>query len=126
MLWPKSMKLVDANVILRCILEDNTDMAKQAVKVIEAGAYTKTEIIAEVIYVLQKVYAVQRSEIKDMLNSILSVIYCPDKQSISYAIDLYAQSSFDFVDCLLIAYHSIHGEDVFTFDKKINRFLLRE
>ena len=54
-LWSKNMKLVDANVILRYLLNDNQEMAQQAKAVIEGGAYTKPEIIAEVVYVLKGV-----------------------------------------------------------------------
>ncbi len=53
----KNMQLIDANVILRFILNDNADMAKRATEVIASGAYTKPEIIAEVVYVLKSVYS---------------------------------------------------------------------
>jgi predicted nucleic-acid-binding protein len=33
------------------------------------------------------------------------------------------EMSLDFVDCLLVAYHSLKGESVFTFDKKLNKHL---
>lgn len=56
MLWSKNMKLVDANVILRYLLNDHQEMSQQAKAVIDSGAYTKPEIIAEVVYVLKGVY----------------------------------------------------------------------
>ncbi len=30
---------------------------------------------------------------------------------------------FDFVDCLLIAYHKVSGCDIFTFDMAINKYV---
>jgi len=117
------MQLIDANVILRCILNDQPDMTMKAKKVISNGAYTKPEVIAEVVYVLQKVYSAQRPQIKEMLGRVLSIVLCPEKECILFALDLYSQTALDFVDCLLVAYHSLNGETVFTFDKKLNKHL---
>ena len=123
MQWPKSMQLIDANVILRCILNDHPDMTSRAKEIIKNGAYTKPEVISEVVYVLQKVYSVQRPQIKEMISTVLLFVQCPDRKCILYALDLYSSISLDFVDCLLIAYHTLNGESVFTFDKKMNKYL---
>lgn len=117
------MQLIDANVIIRCILNDYPEMTQKAVEVIDAGAYTKPEVLAEVVYVLQKVYSIQRSEIKKMLTDILEVVDCTETESVLLAINLYATISLDFVDCLLIAYHEINHENIFSFDKKLNAYL---
>lgn len=123
MQWRKNMQLIDANVIIRCILNDCPEMTKKAVEIIDSGAYTKPEILAEVVYVLQKVYSIQRSQIKDMLIDILKVVHCLEESCVITAINLYASISLDFVDCLLIAYHKINHESIFTFDKKLNKHL---
>ena len=47
------MQLIDANVILRYLLNDDREMSQKAKSVISEGAYTKPEIIAEVVYVLR-------------------------------------------------------------------------
>lgn len=62
-LW-KNMQLIDTNVILRFILNDHDEMSKLATEVIESGAYTKPEVIAEVVYVLKSVYATPKEKIK--------------------------------------------------------------
>lgn len=123
MQWQKNMQLIDANVILRCILDDCPEMISKAVEVIDNGAYTKPEIISEVVYVLQKVYSLQRLQIKIMINNILDVVSCPEDECIRMAIDIYSSISLDFVDCLLIAYHRVNKENVFSFDKKLNKHL---
>ena len=123
MQWQKNMKLIDANVLIRCILNDLPEMTEKAVEVINAGAYTKPEILAEVVYVLQKVYSVQRPQIRDILKNILEIVHCPEKECIICAIDIYASVSLDFIDCLLIAYHRINHENIFSFDKKLNKQL---
>jgi predicted nucleic-acid-binding protein len=117
------MQLIDANVIIRCILDDCPEMTSKAIEGIDNGAYTKPEIISEVVYVLQKVYSIQRPQIKSMVNDILDVITCTEEECIRTAMDIYSSISLDFVDCLLIAYHKINKENIFSFDKKLNKHL---
>ena len=122
-LSPKNIKLIDTNVILRFILNDNTEMAAQAAEVITSGAYTKPEVIAEVVYVLKGVYSMPKDKIQYIIHGLSDIIQIENTDCILYAIDLFSRSSLDFVDCLLAAYHSLNGETVFTFDKKLNKYL---
>lgn len=119
----KNMQLIDTNVILRFILNDNTEMAKCAAEVIVSGAYTKPEVIAEVVYVLKSVYSTPKDKIKAIIRGLSNIIQIENMDCVVYAIDLFADTSLDFVDCLLIAYHSLNGEIVFTFDKKLKQHL---
>lgn len=121
--WQKNMHLIDTNVILRYALNDNPEMARQAAEIITAGAYTKPEVIAEVVYVLKSVYSVPKKEIKAIICKISTIICIENARCVLYAIDLYAAVSLDFVDCLLIAYHRINNENIFSFDKKLNKHL---
>lgn len=50
------MRLIGTNVILRYVLEDNEEMFAEAERVIDDGAFVLPEVIAEVVYVLVKVY----------------------------------------------------------------------
>lgn len=72
MQWQKNMQLIDANVILRWILD---------------------------------------------------VVSCTEEKCVRMAMDIYTSISLDFVDCLLIAYHKINNENIFSFDKKLNKYL---
>ena len=123
MQWQKNMHLIDANVILRYALNDNPEMAKQAAEIIISGAYTKPEVIAEVIYVLKKVYGMQREDIRNIIRNISTIVHLENANCVLLAMDIYATVSLDFVDCLLIAYHRINKENIFSFDKKLNRHL---
>ena len=123
MLWSKNMKLVDANVILRYLLNDNQEMSQQAKAVIGSGAYTKPEIIAEVVYVLKGVYHATRADIRFFIREMLNSVHCTERDEVAHAVDVYANTSLDFVDCLLIAYHVLGKEDVFTFDKNLAKRL---
>lgn len=100
-------------------------MAKRATEVIISGAYTKAEVIAEVVYVLKNVYSTPKDKIKSIIHGLSEIILIENANCVLYAIDLFADVSLDFVDCLLVAYHSLNGENVFTFDKKLNKHLNR-
>ena len=127
MQWQKNTQLIDANVILRYLLNDHAEMSPAAKTLISSGnTYTKPEIIAEVIYVLKRVYQIERSNIKNFIHSLLNDISCNEAECVLLAIDIYASLSLDFVDCLLVAYHKINHENVFSFDKKLNNLLSKE
>ena len=123
MLLRKNMQLIDTNVILRFVLNDNVEMAKLAMEVIESGAYTKPEVIAEVVYVLKSVYSAPKDKIKSIIWGLSYIVQIENADCVIYAVDLFASTSLDFVDCLLAAYHSLNGENIFTFDKKLIKHL---
>ncbi len=66
------MSLVDANVVLRYLLDDHTKLSAKATEIIEQQAVTlPMEAACEVVYVLQKVYAVERKDIQRQLGALL-------------------------------------------------------
>ena len=75
------MVLLDANVILRYLLNDNTEMAEKAEQIIAAGdASVTTEVIAEVVYVLKGVYKLERSLIAKTVDHFLALVDCRDRE----------------------------------------------
>ena len=118
-------KLIDANVILRYLLGDHPEYSKKAKEVIEEGAYTLPEVIAEVVYVLKGVYKVGRDEISNTLIDFMDEVAIDNQEVIILALSLYSETTLDFVDCILIACHRIIGVEVISFDKKLNRNLER-
>ena len=115
--------LIDANVILRYITGLPPEQAEQARAVIAAGAFTTMEVIAEVIYVLQKVYRLERAQISDFVMEIAEDVIIADYDVLAFAMDYYRARNLDFVDCVLAARAFVREEDVFTFDKKLIRFI---
>ena len=112
------MVMLDANVILRYILNDNEDMVLEATEVIKSKDVIVTiEVIAEVIYVLKRIYGVDKQEITE---SILDFV---EKDVLMLGVETYAEKNLDFIDCILYAYKCIKGYDVFTFDKKLKKLL---
>lgn len=114
------MKILDANYILRYLLEDIPDMYVKARLSIEKGdCAVCPEVIAEVVYVLKSVYKVERSEIAKAIICLLDEVDCDKKEALLTCLALYSSSSLDFVDCLLIAYNKCYEYEILTFDKKM-------
>ena len=97
-------KLIDANVILRYLLRDHQQMSEDARRIIENGAFTLPEVIAEVVYVLKGVYKIERHEIAGVLIEFLDDVIVENQN-------------------ILIARHRVLGDEVASFDKKLNKML---
>lgn len=120
------MRLIDANILLRYLLNDNMQQKVLADEAIQNGSCTTIEVIAEVVHVLLRVYKVSRSEISMAIHHILLDVKVENLKSLRYALGLFNQTSLDFVDCLLVAYHKVLGVDILSFDKKLNSALEKD
>ena len=112
-------KLIDANAILRYLLNDVESMAAESAQVIKNGAFTIPEVLAEVVYVLMKVYHVERQEISKVLIIFLNSIEINRKDIMIKALEIFADTNLDFVDCILISYNKTDSVEIFSFDKKL-------
>lgn len=120
----KNMVILDANVILRYLLNDNEEMASEAEKVIKSHtALVTIEVVAEVIYVLKRVYSVDREEIKESVLGFLFEVQVEEREVLAFGIETYAEQNLDFVDCILYAYKCVKKYDILTFDKKLKKLL---
>jgi predicted nucleic-acid-binding protein len=81
--------LVDANIILRYLLQDDDKMFQESKRIIENGAEALPEVLAEVVYVLMKVYAVGRHEISEALRTMLSEVQVNNSAVIDKALELF-------------------------------------
>ena len=120
------MLLLDANVILRYLLEDNEEMTEKAKEYIRRDdACVTAEVIEEVIYVLQKFYSIERSKISYLLTGILSLVNINNAEVIVLALQVFGNTNLDFVDCVLFAYHKLLGFEIATFDKQLIKLMSR-
>lgn len=117
--------LLDANAVLRYLLEDNEAQAAHVEEAIAAGGEVTVEVLAECVYVLQGVYHASRSDIAESLGLLLEEVVCARKRVAATALGLYSGSTLDFIDCILAAERSVHNRQVLTFDKKLNGLLDR-
>jgi predicted nucleic-acid-binding protein len=123
------MNIVDANFILRYLLNDIEDQAKEAFSILNCCSITlMNEVIAEIVYVLEKVYKVDRikicNELKDLIES--SNIKVDNIDIMNYALDVFSKSRLDFIDSLLCAYAKIINATIYTFDKKLLNVIKEE
>jgi len=66
------MEIIDANIVLRYLLNDNPGLSKKAAKILENNnVHCPVEVFAEIIYVLEKVYNVPREKIYNALIRLL-------------------------------------------------------
>lgn len=123
------MILVDTNVVVRYFIK-SSDLhyveSKDFFSKVEDGSINcKLEqiVIAEVIYVLKKVYGVEKEVIAKLLVNLLSLdsIFCDDKEVMLSALDMYAKKSIDFADAILCAKANQRGFEVFSFDNDVKK-----
>ncbi|WP_312810243.1 PIN domain-containing protein [Sedimentibacter sp.] len=116
------MKIVDANVVLRYLLNDNDELSRKAADILENDEiFIPNEVIAEIVYVLQKVYTVKNDEISNILLNLLQYenLNVYNIEVVKEAFVLFSNRKIDFVDTLLYAYHKVNGYEVCTFDKNL-------
>jgi predicted nucleic-acid-binding protein len=117
------MVLFDTNAILRYMLQDNAEMADEVEqRMQEDVCYVPVEVVAELVYVLTKVYGVGRDMVGSELTALIDIpnIRAARDNVVRHALELFGASTLDFVDCLLVGY-AHEGYDVVTFDKKLRK-----
>ena len=124
-------KLIDANVILRYLLRDDEELFGKAFEVLEKvkiGQETviiPESVLAEVVYVLVKIYEVSREVIVEKLQGLLSYrgVINPDKADLAEAVKMYGGTKLSFVDCVLCAKAINHRMEIVTFDEELKKVL---
>jgi predicted nucleic-acid-binding protein len=120
------MLVVDANVVLRLILNDNEEMVEEArTRLLSDTFLIKCEVVAEVVYVLSGVYKTGREDVGKAIFELLETenIFVESEDTVRSAINTYQTHNLDFVDCMFHAYHIVEGEKIYTFDKKLKKLL---
>ena len=117
--------VLDANYILRYLLNDNPAMFTSAKEVIERDyCLVLNEVVAEVVYVLSGVYNVPRTVIAETLTDFImmeNITQHESKDCLCSALHLYQAKKLDFIDCYLCAISKKYT--IKTFDKKLNKCL---
>jgi predicted nucleic-acid-binding protein len=120
------MVIFDTNAVLRYILRDNPVMLAEVKRQLSFGnCYIPVEVVAEIVYVLSKVYNVQRKDIAKTITNLtfMDNIKIARENVVLHAICVYATTTFDFVDCLMAGYKEEEYYTIFTFDKKLRKYL---
>jgi len=122
----KLIAILDANVILRYILGDDLDQARQAKDLIEnapAGSlFLHALIIAEAIWIMKGHYGISRTDSVIGIQRLLANRSIRTEPVLDDAVIRYSSTSVDFADCLLAALAKSQGISVATFDKDYRKF----
>ncbi|RMF66666.1 MAG: type II toxin-antitoxin system VapC family toxin [Calditrichaeota bacterium] len=123
----KNLVVLDTNVIIRFLIGDNEELYEKSVRIFSeiendrVKAVVLESVIAETVFVLEKVYRVERNLIAELLIKILDLkgVRNGSRQIYRRALETYQAKNIDIVDCLICA-HSVVGEmEVVSFDKDI-------
>jgi predicted nucleic-acid-binding protein len=120
------MIIVDANIILRYVLNDQEKLSNNASEILENNkVILLLPVACEVIFVLQKIYQVERYKIREVLLRLIEeeLVSLEKPELLIKALDCYSETKFDFVDCLLWAYSKINQATIFTFDRKLDKYI---
>ena len=117
----------DANILIRYIINDDEIMAAKADEAVNSGAlFVLPEVFAEVVYVLTKVYGIERSDVADSMIELLDFVSTTATEIMKTAFQNYRETNLDFVDCILAAYAISDNQQILSFDKKLNNFIARK
>jgi len=120
------MHIIDANIILRYVLNDHPELSPKARKIIsEHKIETPIEVLCEVIFVLKSVYCIAQKDIVDTLLDFYKNTNCilPHREAVFKGLEYYSEKKLDFVDCILAGYAEIEKDEIFTFDDKLQKLL---
>lgn len=117
----------DTNVVLRYLLGDIPSQSKRASALFDEVLTGSTKavilesVIVECVYVLTKYFCVTRFETAEKLSAILNYrgIINQDRVQLVQALKLYADSSIDIVDCILLIKAEGSDKCLFSFDERL-------
>jgi len=114
-------------VLLRYLLNDVPELYQESfvffekVRTGEAKTELLESVFVEAIYILTKFYNVPRIATAESLKGILFYkgVINSDQEQMLEALEMYAISSFDIIDCIL----AVKSKErvLFTFDKKLKK-----
>ena len=122
------MLYLDANIILRYILEDHAELSPLARKIIgENIVETPIEVLCEVVYVLSRIYSINRKDISNTLIDFYKNTNCvlPHREAVIKGIEYFGEKNLDFVDCILAGYAEIEKAEIYTFDDKLQNLITK-
>ena len=124
-LAPVPLHLIDTNVILRYLMGDDPEKSARTVSLMERVEQGQEiveipeAVVTEAVWTLESFYQVPRIEIAQNLTGLLSLVGVRTqwRETLLMALQYYASSKADFVDCLLAAFSKHKDLSVYTFDE---------
>jgi len=115
--------ILDANAILRYILDDIKEQADSVEKILQnENVLILPEVVAEVVYILTKYYNQPPDTASKGILQFLDDADC-NSEILRHAIGTFGNRKLDFVDCLLYEYSKQADYKIFTFDKDLLKLI---
>lgn len=116
------MNSLDTSVVLRYLLNDIPEQSIKAKEIITGSASYVTDVVTvELIFVLERVICMERSDIVELVKAFLSLpklIY--NDYFLDQTIDLYgAKEKLSIVDCYAATEAKIYDNSLLSFDKEL-------
>lgn len=127
---------LDTNVVLRYLAQDEPRQSKAARDLIdnrltrEQPGHISAASLAEIAWVLKRLYAASRDEIADAVEGLLAAptIVVEHRTAVRHALQVFRDSKAELSDCMIGCINASAGCDVtFTFDRtaaKLDAFKL--
>lgn len=125
----KKTILIDANIVIRFLLDDHPELSRKAKTIFKEAETGKIKlffdevIVAEIVWTLSSFYKIKKIDIVDRLEKLLSQDWAenPKKKLILITLDLYRSSNLDYIDCWLFVISKSLKLKLETFDKKLRK-----
>jgi len=117
---------LDTNVLIRHLTGDPPGQARRATAFLEQAdeLLLPDVILAEVVYVLESFYEVERRRVAELARAIVgfSAVVVVDKAPILRALEVYEVERLDFAEAYLVAIAEASGVGaIASFDRTIDR-----
>jgi predicted nucleic-acid-binding protein len=120
------MPKIDANVMLRYVLNDHAELSPKAKEIIDQQIVEiPIEVLCEVIFVLTGHYKIDRQSVSAGLQRFFEQTKCilPHRKAVLRGLEYFGQNTIDFVDCVLAGYSEVEKDKIFTFDNKLQKLM---
>lgn len=117
---------LDTNVIVRFLMKDDAEQAALATKVFaefttSAPGFVCREVLVELVWVLQKIYRLPRTDIADAIEGLLGAreLLMEAADRVAIAVDRYRKGGPGFADQMIaLAGQGAGCQTTVTFDRK--------
>jgi len=99
------MRAIDTNVLVRLITRDHPKQTEAAEQFVAKGAWVSQLVLAECVWVLEAVYKLDRKQIGDAVEMLLThrELTLQDADAVSLALGSFRRkSAAGFSDCLIV------------------------
>jgi len=124
------MRFVDTNIFLRFLTNDDPVRADACEELFTRAVtgkeklFTSELVIAEIVWVLESYYELDKNEIRVKIEKILNTknLYCPNKEVILHALAAYDEKNIDYIDAYNAFLIKLAGiTELYSYDKHYDR-----